>query len=325
MDVAPEPQHASRLYAQAMTDGRAGHWRDAGAGLARAFRYAPDQPRIAQALLECGLRLFRQGQLAPSPSVDTAPASGRISFVICSIDPDRLKRVRADLDKHFAGDDWELVHLDDARSLAEGYTRGLARAVGDFIVFCHDDIGIVSDDFPRRLRVHLASADLIGLAGSNRAAGPSWHWAGPPHTASRVAATTPDGRLLCTLLGAHARSMNGAQTLDGVFLAGPRRTFELVPFDAITFDGFHFYDIDMSYRASRAGLRCRVALDLVIWHQSGGNFGDSWRGFAERFVAKHPELGPRGPSADYQPGAAVVESTAAANAMYAWVDRWLST
>ncbi|MDR1968942.1 MAG: glycosyltransferase family protein, partial [Burkholderiaceae bacterium] len=79
------------------------------------------------------------------------------------------------------------------------------------------------------------------------------------------------GGLVACLLGARGFVLHHAQALDGVFLAGRRAVFERLPFDEQTFDGFHFYDLDLSYRAHRAGLACAAVLDMVIWHRSGGD------------------------------------------------------
>ena len=315
---------AELLFQKAVAQARAGHWQDSGSGFAEAWRSAPDQPRSAQGMLECALHLARSGIVAPVIDLRSAPrAMGRISIIVCSIDPRRLARLKSDLDRVLRQEDWELIHIADARSLCEGYARGLLRADGELIVFCHDDIGIVCEDFADRLRRHLAAHDLIGVAGSDYATGHSWHWAGPPHTASWVSLPRPDGALVCGLLGAHGPMLRDAQVLDGVFLAGRRAVFEQIPFDADTFDGFHCYDLDLSYRACRAGLRCAVALDLLIWHQSGGDFGESWRRYADRLIAKFPELTPRAPSAPYRTGALVAESALAAP-LYAWIAHWLS-
>jgi GT2 family glycosyltransferase len=207
--------------------------------------------------------------------------------------------------------------------LSEGYTRGLKRARGELIVCCHDDIGLLCDDFSERLRRHLAAHDLVGVAGSDLLKGPAWHWAGPPHTASWISLLRPDSSIVAGLLGATAPVLRGAQALDGVFLAGRRHTIEQVGFDADTFDGFHFYDLDFSYRAHRAGLDCAVALDLLLWHQSGGDFGASWRPFAERFLAKFPELVPQAPPAAYRTGSLIIEAKMAA-AVYRWIAHWLA-
>lgn len=324
--TAEEPAAASRardFFESAVREARAGRWREAARGFAAAWRAAPERPEAAQGLLECASQLVRNANFAPTVETHTDPrAEGLVSFVVCSIDPARLARLRADLELHWRGQDWELVHIGDARSLSEGYTRGLQRARGELIVCCHDDIGLLCDDFADRLRRHLAAHDLVGVAGSDLLNGPAWHWAGPPHTASWVSLPRPDGSIVAGLLGVAAPVLRGAQALDGVFLAGRRDSFERIGFDADTFDGFHFYDLDLSYRAHRAGLDCAVALDLLIWHQSGGDFRASWREYADRFLAKFPELVPDGPPAPFRTGALVVESALAAQ-VYAWIACWL--
>ena len=321
----PSASHARDLFEGAVREARAGRWQEAASAFAAAWRAAPERPEAAQGLLECAAHLARAGIDVPAGENDADPrAGGLVSLIVCSVDPARLARLRADLELHWHGQDWELVHIGDARGLSEGYTRGLRRARGELIVCCHDDIGLLCDDFADRLRRHLAAHDLVGVAGTDRLSGPAWHWAGPPHTASWVCLPRPDGRIVAGLLGTAAPVLRRAQALDGVFLAGRRDTFERVGFDADTFDGFHFYDVDFSYRAHRAGLDCAVALDLLIWHQSGGDFRASWREYADRFVAKFPELKPEAAPAPFRTGALVVESTLAAP-MYAWIARWLAT
>ena len=75
--------------------------------------------------------------------------------------------------------------------------------------------------------------------------------------------------------------------LDGVLLAARREIFATVRFDAATFDGFHCYDIDWSYRAALAGFRLAAAGDLQVVHASRGRYDDVWQQYAERFCAKH--------------------------------------
>uniref|UniRef100_UPI002147A503 glycosyltransferase family protein n=1 Tax=Tahibacter caeni TaxID=1453545 RepID=UPI002147A503 len=249
-------------------------------------------------------------------------AAGAISVVVCSVEPARLARLRVDLERELAGEDWELVVIGDARSLCEGYGRGLARACGELVVFCHDDIGILSRRFARRLREHLATHDLIGVAGSDRLSGPKWFWSGPPHTASWVSQPHGDAWLL-GLLGNLGPVVENAQALDGLFLAGRRDALWSLGFDAATFDGFHFYDLDLSWRAHRAGLRCAIALDLLLWHASGGNFAASWQHYAGRFLQKFPEIAPTGPAAAFRPGTLVCADERQVEPIYDWIAHWL--
>lgn len=313
---------AAALLQQGVARGRAGDWNGAAHTLRAAWRADPQQALAAQGLLECAAQLVTAGHRAPARPV-TAQAQGAISIVVCSIDPNRLARLRADLDRELAAEDWELVTIRDARSLCEGYRRGLAQSRGELVVLCHDDIGVLTGRFAARLRERLATHDLVGVAGSDRLTGPKWFWSGPPHTASWVCEPHGTGWLL-GLLGTHGPVVDGAQALDGLFLAGHRAALLDLGFDDTTFDGFHFYDLDLSWRAHRAGLRCAVALDLLLWHASGGNFGDSWQRYAQRFVQKFPELAPTAPCATYRPGTIHCGDAALIEPIYDWIGHWLA-
>ena len=102
-----------------------------------------------------------------------------ISFVICTITPAKLERLRASLAAAMA-DSVGVVPITDARSLCEGYTRGFARTRGELVVFCHDDIEILCERFHDRLVDAFGGADLVGVAGTTQLNGPAL--AGPvPH------------------------------------------------------------------------------------------------------------------------------------------------
>ena len=75
--------------------------------------------------------------------------------------------------------------------------------------------------------------------------------------------------------------VGGMQTLDGFFLAARREAAIAIGFDAATFDGFHFYDLDFTYRAHAAGLKLAVTTEVCALHRSLGNFGEDWRRYTQ--------------------------------------------
>src|SRR5882724_172154 len=110
-----------------------------------------------------------------------------ISVIICSIHNDRFAAVAknySDLLKH---EPHEIIRISDARSLCEGYNRGIAASRGDILIFSHDDIEILTADFASRLKEHLANFDLIGVAGTSRLLRGGWQDAGPPYIFGQVA------------------------------------------------------------------------------------------------------------------------------------------
>jgi len=91
-----------------------------------------------------------------------------VSVVICSIDAAKFARVSDNYRALYGAREVEIIGIHDARSLAEGYNRGIARARGEHLVLSHDDIEILTPDFADRLDRHLAQFDLIGVAGTTR-------------------------------------------------------------------------------------------------------------------------------------------------------------
>jgi GT2 family glycosyltransferase len=91
---------------------------------------------------------------------------------------------------------------------------------------------------------------------------------------------------------APTRRVDHIQALDGLFFCAKRSAAQTIGFDAETFRGFHFYDLDFTFRAHLAGFRLSVANDLFAIHDSLGNPGDAWAADARRFLEKFGRLLP---------------------------------
>ena len=120
-----------------------------------------------------------------------------ISFVICSIDDAKFAAVSASVAAAAGGAPFEVVGIHDARSLCEGWARGLARSRGDPVVFCHDDIALHAPGLPGRLARHLARFDLVGVAGTRRCVGMDWSEAGIEHAQGAIAHDAGGGARFC--------------------------------------------------------------------------------------------------------------------------------
>jgi Glycosyltransferase like family/Tetratricopeptide repeat len=215
-------------------------------------------------------------------------AAPRISVVVCSITPSKFERVAANYAALLAGLDHEIVGVHDARSLAEGYNRGVRRARGEILVFSHDDIEIVAPDFAAKLVNRLSDFALVGVAGTDRVCGGSWIDAGWPYLHGQIGMPERGGRgIVATAYLLSGASASPMQALDGVFFACRRAVIEKLAFDERTFDDWHLYDLDFSYSAAVAGFPVAVANDILLVHQSAGKFSGTWLEHARRFVAKH--------------------------------------
>jgi hypothetical protein len=213
-----------------------------------------------------------------------------ITIVICSIDAAKFQAIQRNFATLLAGEPYELLGVHDARSLCEGYNRGVAHARPETqtFVFCHDDIEILSPDFAAKLKGHLRQFDLVGVAGTDRLISALWSEAGPPHIHGQVAHYNAGERSLdVEIFSTPARAVGNIQALDGLFFAARRRVVERLRFDEQTFDGWHGYDIDYTFAAHRAGFRVGVACDIAVTHASIGRPDEVWRHYGERFVRKY--------------------------------------
>jgi len=235
-------------------------------------------------IAECVRRGEAQTAAPRTVVVDTRPS---FTVVLCSIDETKKRRAIELYRQLFDGYRCDIVAIDDPRSLAEAYNRAASASSAEFIVMSHDDVDILAGDFAARLVESLARCDVVGVVGSMRMDGPAIGWSGHPHLRGWITHRPPgEAGWQVDVLSPRPHA-DGLALLDGVVMAARRDVLRTVPFDAATFDGFHLYDLDWTYRVSRAGFRLGVAGELLVVHASRGRYGAQWQGHAERFCAKH--------------------------------------
>ena len=224
---------------------------------------------------------------APAPS----PAS-RVSVIVCS------RRSPADV-RHerdvaaTVGVPHEYVRIDnrDGRyGICAAYNLGVERAAGEVLVFVHEDVWFRSPDWGAVLLDKFEQhpeVGLVGVMGSQRLIvnNPTWAGAGMPFNRGRlVTVSRRDGTELLA-----AMADDGADdyviVVDGLFMAIRATLFDRVRFDNETFRGFHQYDVDISQQVARTH-RLLVTRDILVKHDSRGDFDAAWAMDAALFVKK---------------------------------------
>jgi tetratricopeptide (TPR) repeat protein len=258
----------------------------------------PSFPLVQHALMNWALARVR-AETSQTPELRLEPAEPgkhqRVSIIICSVQPERFERVCGRYHALLSNVTHEIVGIHDAKSLCEGYSRGIMKANGDILIFSHDDIEIVSPDFAAKLMSYLGVYDLIGVAGTTKLVGPAWVYAGWPHSHGQVGHIHKvTGQLTVQAFDIRTRCISNAQAMDGIFLAARREVAERVGFDQTTFDGWHHYDLDFTFSAYLAGFRSAICNDICIIHESIGNWGEDWQHYANAFMQKHGDKLPSG-------------------------------
>ncbi|MGA8611331.1 MAG: glycosyltransferase [Xanthobacteraceae bacterium] len=285
--IVAKPAQADFNFGLAVAYARLNRFADALRASGRAVALAPENAEALGTVVAIGLASVKSGE-----RFDTAPTaadekdSRSISVVVCSREEQKGRRIRAQYEALLAGREFEIIQIYDARSLCEAYNRGFARTSGDVVIFSHDDIEIISENFATRLLRHLSSKDVVGVVGTSRLAGTSWIAAGWPQLHGCILHRNPRGvGFVFDCYG--PRPSTPIQAIDGVLIAVNRSVCESIRFDEATFDGFHFYDLDFSHRAYLEGFHIGVAWDILLLHDSIGRSDKNWEKYATSFLAKH--------------------------------------
>jgi len=212
-----------------------------------------------------------------------------ISVIFCSIDQGKTDETVRQYSQMLGEEPHEIIVIQDARSLAEAYNRGIDQAKGDIIVLSHDDIEFLQPSmWLSKIKSHLSAYDFIGLAGTTKLIGPAWALAGPPNSFGQVAEINLEGEPYRVLIfGAPLPVVPNIQAVDGLFMAFKKDVTNKVRFDEKNFDGFHCYDVDFSFSVHKAGFRLGVATDIPVLHASQGKFDGIWGMYAQRLCDKH--------------------------------------
>ncbi|MFA6434236.1 MAG: glycosyltransferase [Elusimicrobiales bacterium] len=177
------------------------------------------------------------------------------------------------------------------RSAAEGLNHGGAKAGGEYIVFMHQDVRLLSADWLRRAEVLLRALPDLGAAG---VAGMTKGGSGGLF---RVGAFPLENRAVFVYQGPEKERLESGinssapvavQTLDEQLLIIPAKVFSAAGFDAATCAGWHLYGVDYSLSVKKLGLKA-YALPLPVWHRSTGTLNREYYGTLNKVIKKHKE------------------------------------
>jgi len=113
------------------------------------------------------------------------------SVLINSRDDNKYQQVKSAYEQVLAGENWELIRIPDAKSMAEGYNRGFRSAHGEIVILSHDDAAPLRPCVGSKIRSHVQKFDIIGGAGADKLVGPQWFTAGLNHVFGQVLNIAP--------------------------------------------------------------------------------------------------------------------------------------
>ncbi len=215
-----------------------------------------------------------------------------ISVIVCS-------RLSPENDLHFRnisktiGDEFEYIRIDNTDNqynICSAYNEGVKRSRGDVLVFIHEDVFFMESNWGKILNSKFTdqSIGLIGVAGSqylfNNIAG--WVAPGRPFIKGQVIHELNNGKTYNLTVFSWDKDDADVVAVDGLFFSIRRNLFDNIRFDDVTFNGFHFYDLDICMQIRKTH-RLIVTKDILLKHQSGGSFNEIWKEYAQRFLQKY--------------------------------------
>lgn len=220
-----------------------------------------------------------------------------VSVIVCSRGGN-LQKSHCENVAFTIGTDYEYIKIDNSQSscgICEAYNNGVAQATGDICVFVHEDAFFLEQGWGRVLEHKFTdpSVGLVGVAGTQYLFADDfrWHTAGRPFTRGRVLHELNRGNNLILTVLNWDKADADVVVVDGLFFAIRTALFDRIGFDAISFPGFHFYDLDISMQV-RETSRCIVTWDILLKHLSAGQNDSAWFDAAKAFGRKYRNILP---------------------------------
>jgi GT2 family glycosyltransferase len=215
-----------------------------------------------------------------------------VSLIVCSRQDPSFTLHRRNAEKTAAGA-IDYIRIDNREhnvGICNVYNHAVAQARGDILTFMHEDAFFMEKGWNTALEIKFAdpALGLVGVAGTQFlfAEHPGWVAAGRPFIKGKVIHETNNGASFHLTVFSWDETDRDVVAVDGLFFAVRKSLFDRIAFDEATFDGFHFYDLDICMQIRKTH-RLIVTPEIIIKHQSAGSFDAVWKDYALRFLQKY--------------------------------------
>ncbi len=160
---------------------------------------------------------------------------------------------------------YEIITVDDAKSLTEGYNRGMKKAKGKYKIYLHQDTYILNKNFVLECIKFFQnkSIGMLGVIGTEKIPA-SCMWSSGKHIYGGVLDNSISGGNIFTSFPTEdfEGNLKEVMAVDGLILI----TQYDIPWREDLFDGWHFYDISQCIEFKRKGYKvCVPKQSVEIW------------------------------------------------------------
>lgn len=203
-----------------------------------------------------------------------------ISIIICSRHKIVNKKLKLNIDKTIGNIPYEIICIDNSQkkhSIFSAYNEGVQKANYDYLCFMHEDIHFHSDNWGGLLINNLKDSEIgiVGTMGGYYIDQYSIYWT--IQTLMRGSLVHTEPSFTINKCNEHEELGNFVVAVDGLWMGIRKSMFDKVlKWDTDTYDGFHFYDMDISLQAFTQGYKIKIIDEIFIEHNTLGIINDTF-------------------------------------------------
>lgn len=224
-----------------------------------------------------------------------------ISIIICLSNCIKLETIKRNIESTI-GVKYELIIIDNSTSkynIFQAYNIGVKRSQFPILCFMHDDIIYNSSEWGQEVVRHFdpPSTGIIGVGGSRFLSSiPTIWWAGAHKYLKCLSGTVCQNTIDTDKNNPEIRRFNlinpeqsiytRVAVLDGLWFCIRKSLFDIISFDENLYQGFHFYDLDISMQVNRLKYNALCVFNIQIEHISSSKHDRKWIESCELFYGK---------------------------------------
>jgi glycosyltransferase involved in cell wall biosynthesis len=178
-------------------------------------------------------------------------------------------------------------------SLTEIYNKILNESSNNIVILCHDDIYFDSKNWGQKILNHLkrnSEYGILGLAGTTNMP-KSGRWWEDFSKMKGIVNHEHEGKKWESKYSENkGNQLDDVVLVDGLFIVVNKKNIKQNFNEEI--GGFHFYDVDFSFRNFIEDVKIGVMYDVRVTHKSIGQTNEQWEKNREIFAEKYKDILP---------------------------------
>jgi hypothetical protein len=178
-------------------------------------------------------------------------------------------------------------------SLPEAYNMILEQATNDIVVLCHDDIYFDSKNWGSKILKHFKRSPeygILGLAGSTQLPESAKWWEDFSKMKGIVNHEHEGKKWESKYSASLGNQIEDVVLVDGLFIVLNKKNIKQTFNEEIK--GFHFYDVDFSFRNFIEDVKIGIIYDVRVTHKSIGQTNEQWEQNRIKFAETNKDLLP---------------------------------